>query len=101
MCHGYRLRIETQNPHTAFSSAMGGRDVENTGYAVRPALRYSPSRPKTGRDKTSLNGGGCNRASKGVFKHRVFRPCENVTCLSRLRNALSDTGLLGTRNCCY
>ena len=42
----YRLRIETQNPHTAFSSAMGGRDVENTGYAVRPALRYGPSRPK-------------------------------------------------------
>ena len=80
---------ETRNPPFAFSSAAGGRDVENTPADVRPSLRVGPSRPKPwgrarallpefGRDNAPLVGGGRNRFGCGVLTHRAFRLGGNV-----------------------
>ena len=40
--------------------------------------RHSRRHTKFGRDETPLCGGGCNRATKGVLKHRAFRPGANL-----------------------
>lgn len=40
--------------------------------------RHSRRHTKFGRDETPLCGGGCNRATNGVLKHRAFRPGANL-----------------------
>src|SRR5574344_415975 len=85
-CEGSFTRLKT---HTLRFQAQWVDGMLKT--RVKPCDQpYGMAHPAQKLDVTKprLTVGVATALPDGVFKHRVFRPCENVTCPSRLRNAL-------------